>query len=161
MNSEISRRGFLALGGAAFVRASRENGDEVAPWWADCPTSPGYRRLAQATTAEGIVLSVSDAGTMCSLSFIDDDFPVSTPISLPPALARRELQVVGTARYETSLLDAGARPSLVVMFQESAHVVVYADESKCGGVVVVAVETPVSGSSTNTPSQPRGPRLSA
>ena len=123
-------------------------------------TSSSAKLAAYRTAAEGIVVSVSEAGT-CSLSFIDDDFPFSTPISLPPAPTHREIQVVGTARYETSLLDAGARPSLVVMFQKSAHVVVCADESKCGGLVVVAVETPVSGSSTNTPSQPRGPRLSA
>ena len=161
MNPKISRRGFLGLCGAAFARASRENDDEVRPWWADCPTSPGYRRLAQSATAEGLVVSFSDAGTMCSFSFIDDDFPASTPISLPPAPARRELQVVGTVLYEMSLLDAGARPSLVVMFRESAHVVVYADESKRGGVVVVAVATPIGGSATVAAPQRRGPRPSA
>jgi hypothetical protein len=50
------------------------------------------------------------------------DFPVSTPVSLPPALARRELQVVGTAPYEMSLLEATSGSlSLLVMFQEPAR----------------------------------------
>jgi hypothetical protein len=139
MDPEISRRRFLALSGAAFVRTSSANDDELTPWWADCSTSPNYRPLARATAAEGFIVSVSDAGA-CSLSFIDDDFPVSAPIGLPPALARRELQVVGTARYEMSLIDASARPSLGVMFQEPADVVVYAADSSHGGVIIVALE---------------------
>ena len=151
MNSEISRRGFLALGGAAFVRASRENDDEVRPWWAKCPTSPDYRRLAQATAAEGLVVSFFEAGTH-ALSFIDDDFPISTPVRLP-AMVRRDLQIVGTARYEMSLSDAGAWGSgsgsdLVVTFQSPANITVYADESKHGGVVIVATAPGPPGAAT-------------
>jgi len=138
MSPGLSRRGFLALGGAAFVRPSRENDDEVVPWWTDCPTSPGYRRLARATATEGLVVSIADAGAY-SLSFIDDDFPTSKPIRLPSAAARRELQIVG-ARYEMSFVEAGARPSLIVMFQKPADVVVYADDSRHGGVIIVALE---------------------
>ncbi len=109
------------------------------PWWADCPTSPGYRRLARATAAEGLVVSVSDSGAY-SLSIIDDGFPVSEPIRLPPTPTRRELQVVGTALYEMSLLDVRARPSLVVTFQKPTGVLVYADDSRHGGVIIVALE---------------------
>ena len=39
-----------------------------------------------------------------------------------------------------SLVDAGARPSLVVMFQKLTDVVVYADDSSHGGVIIVALE---------------------
>ena len=90
---------------------------------------------------EGLVVSVSDAGT-CLLSFIDDDFPVSTPVRLPTRV-RRDLQIVGTVRYEVSLSNAGAwgigsGSDLVVTFQGPANVTVYADESKHGGVVIVA-----------------------
>ncbi len=120
-----------------------DNGEgrrEAAAWWGSCATSPEFRRVAQAAAADGFIVSVSDAGT-CGLSFIDDDFPFSTPVSLRRALARRELQVVGTAPYEMSLLEATSGGlSLVVMFQEPAHVTVYADESKQGGVVIVATE---------------------
>ena len=140
MDPEISRRGFLALGGMAVVRESRWDRDEAVPWWVDCSTSPDYQRLDQATAAEGLIVSASETGTY-SLSFIDDHFPVSTPIRLPRRLAQRELQVVGTVRCEMSLQDAGARPSLVVMFLEPADVTVYGDESKRGGVVIVAIET--------------------
>jgi len=46
-----------------------------------------------------------------------------------------------TALYEMSLLEAASGSlSLVVMFQELAHITVYADESKQGGVVIVAIE---------------------
>ena len=141
MNPEISRRSFLGLGGAAFARVSRENDDEARPWWAECPTSPDYRRLTQATAAEGLVVSVLEARTY-ALSFIDVDFPISTPVRLP-ARVRRDLQIVGTVRYEMSLSDAGAwgidsGSDLVVTFQGPANVTVYADESNHGGVVIVA-----------------------
>ena len=151
MNAEISRRGFLGLGGAACVRKSRENDNGVVPWWADCPASPDYRRLAQATAAEGLVVSVFDARTY-ALSFIDDDFPISTPLRLP-AKVRRDLRIVGTVRYEMSLSDAGAwgidsGSDLVVTFQGPANVTVYADESKHGGVIIVATAPGPPGAAT-------------
>ena len=140
MNPEISRRKFLAFGGAALVTDTTEQRDAAVPWWADCATSPGYRHLARATLAGGLIVSASERGSY-NLSFIDDDFPVSKPISMPRAQVQRELQVVGTVQYEMSLVDAASgRASLVIMFQEPAHVTVYADESKRGGVVIVAAE---------------------
>src|SRR6266849_1269310 len=92
MSAEISRRGFLALGGAALRPDNGEDRGEPAPWWASCATSPEFRRLAQASAAEGILIAASTGGPY-HFSFIDDDFPVSRRVSLPPALARRELQV--------------------------------------------------------------------
>ena len=101
--------------------------------------------------APGVLQSVFETRTY-ELSFIDDDFPISTPVRLP-ARVRRDLQIVGTVRYEMSLSDAGAwglGPSsdLVVTFQGPADVTVYADESKHGGVVIVATAPSPPGAAT-------------
>jgi hypothetical protein len=140
MNSEISRRGFLSLAGAAFARKPGETENDVVPWWADCSTSPHHRPLARAT-AEGFVVSLSDAGAY-SLGFIDDDFPTSAPLRLWAGV-RHDLQIVGTARYEMSFVawGVGIGSDLAVTFQDPADITVYTDESKHGGtVIIVALE---------------------
>jgi hypothetical protein len=144
MSSEVSRRDFLAFGGAAFVRDRRRTDKERVPWWTHCSTSPDYRCLRQGTAAEGLIIAVSETGPY-SLDFIDDDYPILPPVNLPRALARRDIQVVGTVGYEMSLSDAaawglGAGSDLVVKFHDPADVTVYADESKYGGIVIVATQ---------------------
>ena len=139
MSPEVSRREFLALGSVALVSGRKEDVDDAPAWWEACGTSPEFRRIAEAETAEGVVISPSGLGSF-HLGFVDDDFPLSTPITLPRAQARRELQIVGTAHYEVSVIDACSGDlSVVVTFPEPSKVTIYADESKHGGVLIVAM----------------------
>lgn len=138
-HSAISRRGLLGIAGAAGAAGGLARRDQTPSWWKERLTSARYHIVAESNEAEGLLIELSPDGVPFRFSFIDVEFPTSTPTALRADLALRSVQVVGTVHYEIGLIGAryAGNPSLVLEFTEPAGISVYADESEEGGVVIV------------------------
>ena len=146
----MRRRSFLAVTGLGVTgwrpRPDADTADEP-PWWRDVDASASYELVGAFPSADAMILGWSRTGTAsCVIDFLDYDDLLSPTPRLTTGVTRKTfIDLVGDVPYSvgispTDLFEEG-RSAVVIDFEDSANVKVYAERSVRRDLVVVASRT--------------------
>ncbi len=146
----MRRRSFLAvtcLGLTGWRKCQGAEPVDEPPWWRDVEACASYELIGASPRADAMILGWSRTGTAsCVIDFLDyDDLLSPTPRLTTDVTRKTFIDIVGDVSYSvgispTDLFEEG-RSAVVIDFEDSANVKVYAERSVRRDLVVVASRT--------------------
>jgi hypothetical protein len=136
----MKRRSFLAVTGLGHTgwrpRPSTDTVDEP-PWWRDVEAFANYELIDASPSADAMILGWSPTGTAsCVIDLLDYDDLLSPTPRLTTGVTRKTfIDIVG------DVPTPSASAAVVIDFEDSANVKVYAERSVRRDLVVVASRT--------------------